>query len=103
MRAKDGSVNVTDLEQVVKDALPLMETTRANAARIISMGEMVVTSGKDGKHGENSLHYKGRAVDLRTRDFTDIWATKLRMALGKGWDVVVESDHIHVELDDRKK
>ena len=60
---------------------------------------MIVTSGFDGKHSATSLHYKGLAVDLRTRDFTDEWARYLRNALGSGWDVVVEPDHIHVELD----
>ena len=90
MRTKDGSVNITDLEQVVKDALPLIETARAKAYQVVASGEMVVTSGKDGKHGANSLHYKGRAVDLRTRDVIDMWAHYLRNALGKDWDVVIE-------------
>ena len=99
MRVKDGSVNLDGLEQVVKDALPVMEICRRTALHVLSSGEMVVTSVRDGKHKEHSLHYVGQAVDLRTRDFTDMWAHYLRNALGKDWDVVVESDHIHVEYD----
>lgn len=101
MRVKDGSVNLEGLESVVRDKLAVMEATRASALKVLLAGEIVVTSAKDGKHGDGSLHYQGRAVDLRTRDFTDIWASKLRMALGKDWDVVIESDHVHCEFDQK--
>jgi len=65
--------------------------------------EAVVTSAKDGVHGDNSLHYVGNAMDFRTRDMKptmrklmrDIIATKL----GNDFDVVLESDHLHVEYD----
>ena len=116
MRVKDGSVNIADLEQVVKDALSVIEKARASALKVLSSGEMVITSGKDGKHGKDSLHYKGRAVDLRTRDFTDMWAQYLRNALSKDWDIVIEpgatmkcpkcsqiipvpAPHLHAEYD----
>lgn len=63
----------------------------------------VVTSGRDGKHMASSFHYKGLAVDLRIRDLKGMtaqeMAAKLREALGKHYDVVVEKDHIHVEYD----
>lgn len=32
---------------------------------------LVITSGKDGKHVNGSLHPDGRALDFRTRDKTD--------------------------------
>jgi len=66
--------------------------------------ECVVTSVADGKHGTNSLHYKGRAFDLRTRDipiairptlFADLCA-RLRPL---GFDVIDEEDHFHCEYD----
>ena len=103
MRRKDGSVNLDGLHQTVKDALPTMEQARTSALKLLLAGEMIVTSARDGKHGINSLHGDGLAVDLRTRDFTDAWAQYLRNALGAGWDVVVESDHIHVERDPKKR
>src|SRR3972149_1482312 len=31
-----------------------------------SLGEFVVTSGRDGAHKQGSLHYSGNAVDIRT-------------------------------------
>ena len=99
MRTKDGSVNLEGLESTVRDALSVMETCRRTALKVLSSGEMVVTSARDGKHREHSLHYVGQAVDLRTRDFVDMWVQYLRQALGEDWDVVAEKDHIHCEYD----
>ena len=67
----------------------------------------VVTSGTDGKHGKKSLHGKGMAIDLRTRDFANagdaVGAAKALAnelnSSGTGYDVVYEGDHIHVEYD----
>lgn len=62
-----------------------------------------VTSICDGKHSKNSLHYSGLAIDIRTRDLDGI--TPIKMAeliqakLGDDYDVVVETDHIHLEYD----
>jgi hypothetical protein len=66
--------------------------------------EMVVTSGTDGVHSAGSRHYSGNAFDLRTRNLTGETLTaildSLKSALSKfGFDVVRESDHIHVEYD----
>lgn len=64
---------------------------------------MVITSLADGKHKEDSLHYTGYAADLRTRDLDDsdkkLVAKMLRGCLGDDYDVVLESDHIHMEYD----
>jgi len=63
-----------------------------------------ITSLTDGKHSPKSLHYIGKAFDLRTHDLGSKStphgvAMKLRAALGGDYDVVVETDHIHVEYD----
>lgn len=64
---------------------------------------MVITSTTDGKHGRNSLHYKGLAVDIRTRDKTSEeiykFRTFLKIHFDKMLDIVVENDHMHVEYD----
>lgn len=63
----------------------------------------VITSGIDGKHSTNSLHYSGMAFDFRTRDVKPVdlphlFAT-LGQSLGDNFDVVLEKDHIHIEYD----
>lgn len=64
----------------------------------------VVTSAKDGVHGLGSLHGTGHAVDVRTRELTrpqrETFSSRVRAALDPhGFDVVLESDHLHVEFD----
>lgn len=63
----------------------------------------VITSIRDGVHKTNSLHYKGRAIDLRTRDLTDLqrpeFHFELANAVGSDYDVVLEKDHVHLEYD----
>jgi hypothetical protein len=65
--------------------------------------EFVMTSGSDGKHSKGSLHYKGCAIDIRTRHIdvsrARTLAQRLIEALGENFDVVVERTHIHVEYD----
>lgn len=65
--------------------------------------EMTVTSIKDGKHMEGSRHYSGNAADLRIwnipQPLHSTLTKKLKEALGLDFDVVLESDHIHVEFD----
>jgi hypothetical protein len=75
--------------------------------------EMVVTSVCDGEHRPGSLHYLGRAADLRCNCFgeTDVrrWHAELTLALvGLGFDVVWEdrgapNEHLHLEHDPRPK
>lgn len=65
--------------------------------------ELVVTSGLDSAHTAGSLHYYGYAVDLRTRYFDkrkiDKVVFELNEALDENYDVILHSNHIHVEYD----
>jgi hypothetical protein len=65
--------------------------------------DMVVTSVADGTHNRKSLHYKGLAFDVRTRNMDVVQqnavVTDLERVMPTGWDIVLESDHIHVEYD----
>jgi hypothetical protein len=85
--------------------------------------QMTVTSGSDGVHSETSLHYDGRAVDLRCRILTpdndeDATVTRrnrvarsrekqairdeIKEALTRDFDVVAEANHIHIEYQPRR-
>ena len=65
--------------------------------------ECCITSGDDGQHGANSLHPEGKALDFRTRTIPESYRHGVRActdaALGGDYDVVLESDHMHVEYD----
>jgi len=68
--------------------------------------DLIITSLLDGKHMPGSFHYKGLAVDLRTRHLTKpdraLAAARLRVALGPEYDVVLEKTHIHLEYDPKE-
>lgn len=66
--------------------------------------EPTVTSCNDGKHMKDSLHYKDKALDLRIIDVQkDLWPKLVEglktMLESKGYQVILETDHIHVEFD----
>jgi len=65
--------------------------------------DAIITYTTNGRHRQNSLHYSGYAIDLRTRDLTSSQkgqaAEILRGALGVNYDVIVEPTHIHLEYD----
>jgi hypothetical protein len=85
-------------------------------------GTLVVTSANDSRHKHHSLHYVGRALDIRytgarmggivfpegytvqqvydrQRLEARMWAGRMRQQLPPGYDVVVEGNHIHAERD----
>jgi Hedgehog amino-terminal signalling domain. len=65
--------------------------------------DVTITSGTEGDHAEESFHYNGLAIDVRTRDLTQQEAKGARSiledALNQEYDVVLEKDHIHIEFD----
>lgn len=69
----------------------------------------VITSVNDSKHGDGSLHFKGRAFDSRTK-YEALNGREMALrdavkeALGADFDVVMEAvgtdnEHLHVEYD----
>ena len=70
--------------------------------------EIVITSLLDGEHMKGSKHYDGQAVDLRVRHLSrSDWSTvasRIRVALGPEYDVVLEAEklHIHIEFDPKE-
>lgn len=71
--------------------------------------QATVTALADGVHSENSRHYgiagdtRTRAADLRTRDLDGAEKARLRndlrKLLGAGFDVILETTHLHVEVE----
>ena len=63
--------------------------------------EVTITSGNDGNHMVNSIHYKNAAIDIRTFDMRmpRYTAKMLQINLGRDFDVIYETNHIHIEYD----
>lgn len=67
----------------------------------VARGEPTITSAHDGKHSQNSMHYQGKAVDLRIRDWEGQivpYARTIAWILGEPWVVIIEVDHLHIQL-----
>lgn len=67
-----------------------------------------ITSGIDGEHREDSLHYSGLALDFRTKDLPAnlklIMVSEVSDMLGSQYDVMLEyvgspNEHLHIEFD----
>lgn len=105
-RVKDG-VDLNDMHPAITDNYELIHLIASTAMGI----PLTITSGRDGKHGAASLHYVGKAIDIRIRygqeqNFKQVDPSKvalfceeLRRQLGKDFDVVPERDHVHLEYD----
>lgn len=74
-------------------------------ARLGALESFVVTSIIEGEHSSGSLHYMGCGADLR-RPPSDPLAKQIvaeaKAALGDDFDIVLESDHIHMEFQPKK-
>ncbi len=97
---KSSSVKVEHLCKELIELLPKVDVIY----QLFGQPETVITSGNDGKHMRNSLHYFNRAVDLRTYFFRSeeekrLVAKRVAEIAGPAFDVVLESDHLHVEYD----
>jgi len=69
--------------------------------------ELVITSVVEGKHKDGSLHYSGQAFDLRTRNMSRYRArlitAELKHRLPTDFDIILESNHIHIEYQPKKQ
>lgn len=98
------SVNLDGLKpQTVVGMMVVMSVYAANNI------DCIITSCNDSTHMNKSLHYLGRAFDVRTKNIpsmslkTDI-RDRCKGSLGPQFDVVLESvgldnEHLHVEWD----
>lgn len=99
MKIKSSKVNVSDLNPEIKSKFDVIEKACKSVEG--EKYEPTITSGKDGKHMRGSKHYTGDAIDLRCYDMKKVEETTkaIDKALGAGYDVVFEKDHIHIEYD----
>lgn len=100
-RLKDESVDVANVAPGVLDEV--IEAAKPSYQRRGNIEHFVVTSAHDGTHSEDSLHDDGLAIDLRVWGFSESEAKRvteeLQATLGERYDVVYETDHIHIEFD----
>lgn len=97
MKLKAGA-SLKDVSWRMFDAAIKVESVLAHFAV-----DMVITAGTDGQHMVGSLHYKGLALDIRTRDMKpedkEPARAAIKAVLGAEFDVVLEGDHFHIEYD----
>lgn len=103
MRIKDRTIDLSGMTTQL-----LFGTVVANEVYKEHGFEMVITSVNDARHSLKSLHYSGNAIDLRTivHDPAYDWdrvAKEIRQKLGEDYDVINESNHIHLEYQPRRK
>jgi len=102
MIIKDNSVKIHGIRPELVFALNVANDIYAKHGQ-----ELVITSLNDGKHSSTSLHYSGCAADLRINYFNKTLAKTVRLdidkRLGIDYDVILESDHIHIEYQPRKR
>jgi hypothetical protein len=86
---KEFNIYLLNMIKVASDVGDLLKT------------QMTITSGVDGKHADDSLHYKSLALDFRTRNLTpdqeERAIAELKSRLGGQYQVIKEVDHIHVQ------
>ncbi len=82
----------------------IVEVARETAP-MLEDGIVWIISADDSEHMEGSLHFENRAYDIRTKNIIGdvkkearLWAERMQVALGDDYDVLLESDHLHVEF-----
>lgn len=98
MKVKDNTVKINELSEKLKGKLSLIE----KAIKVIEGEnyEMTITSAVDGKHMAGSKHYKGMAIDIRSRDMNDKKnVVRILNSVFWRWIIILEKDHIHIQID----
>jgi len=108
--------NISTLKQEMKDVI----STVIRIWKENNLGTPLITSGNDGKHSHNSLHYTDFAIDLRTtgfnpeidrREISGILKVAIKVALGEkeycikfepteknATGEIVKTEHIHIQF-----
>lgn len=86
-------IDISRLSDPVRSVLTLIEAVHQRHKH-----EAVITSTYEGNHSPSSLHYVNRAIDLRLSN-KPIHSELQKLLIPKGFDVVIEKDHVHIEYD----
>jgi len=104
MRLKDETVSIKGFVPEIIFALIIVDQVMKEQGQ-----EAVITSGSEEttRHGEKSLHYDGRAVDLRSRSFErpeDILGfCKIALGNNPDIDIIYEGNHFHMEWQPKRR
>lgn len=112
MRVKPG-VNLDGIHFLMLYAAAVHDFIRQS----YGLGEGTITGAREGADDfgparvKATLHPSGRALDFRTSDlpggnagdYAHAVAAMMQQQLGRSFDVLVESDHIHVELSPQQQ
>lgn len=98
--------DISNITEQMKDAIDEIADAWASETNGVTP---VITSGTDGVHSANSLHYSGNALDLRANNISSQDAANivnyLQIVLGGDYDIIYETynnpanNHIHIEYD----
>jgi len=93
-------------EGLTDEILNIEESVDA-VTRNVTGSDAVVTYTTNGKHTNNSRHYSGDAIDIRTRNMKKDERLKvtddLKATLGDQYYVLDEKNHIHIQYNRRRK
>ena len=104
LRFKDGTV----IKQLDPALLPGLVQLAMFVHEEIGVDELWITSVNDGQHKSGSLHYIGRAVDIRCKYFAgdqvERVIARFKALYDRDYDLLWESqgtmtEHLHLEFD----
>lgn len=96
MKLKPG-VNFTNIDPRLQEAVQKLDSFLQSFLDI----ELVITAGRDGKHMPTSLHYQGKAADIRVWNILDAIRERMKSIVGPDFDLILERNnpHYHLEYD----
>ena len=93
----------------IAKAVVILAALANEAQRLHLPVDVVITSVSDGKHSQNSRHYFGQAVDVRSKNFPNreaklVFLQRVLTRLGEGYEGILEdagtpNEHLHLEWD----
>ena len=100
MRTKNSRVNISNLCAEIASRLPRLD----EFTKKLCHTQLVITSGNDGEHQADSMHYRDRAIDIRSWYVLPWKRNEYMNGLCEifpydKFDVIDESDHYHIEYD----